>query len=66
MKNFLTEKRLRKKVEEMADNDFSEYFENEPDKRKQFIEQVVDYGINSCKTYQEVYSFIDGFLMEKL
>jgi hypothetical protein len=33
--------------------------------REWFIDQTLDYGTNTCKTYSELDSFIDGLMMVK-
>lgn len=61
MKKFISTKGLVKKITELSDDFMDDYLITE-ERRQKFIEQVVDYASNTCHTWKEVYSFVDGLL----
>lgn len=55
-------KHLKQYVIDLAE-EFTDDYLTTPKLKKQFIEQVVDYGEGCCETYQELLCFVDGLLM---
>jgi hypothetical protein len=55
-------KNLKKYVTKLS-NDYTEDYLITPQLKKQFINQVVNYGEGCCETEQELLCFIDGLLM---
>ena len=54
-------KNLKKYVTELS-NDFTEDYLTTAKLKKQFINQVVDYGDGCCETEQELLCYVDGLL----